>query len=160
MQGLEGLQQALKAERAAVPCRRFLKRVGNEVVKNTKPKVPVNFGFLKGSITQVVIERTPVPTLVRIGSNEKYAPFVEFGRPPGKQPPYDAIDLWYRRKNQIGPDDDVTDAVNNIRRAIGKRGTAAQPYLAPGFKASVPMIQRFVFTLGEELEKAFADGSR
>lgn len=54
-----------------------------------------------------------------IGSQLNYAPFVEYGRRPGKQPPVDAILKWLAFRN-IQPVNRSTAFL--IARAIGRRG--------------------------------------
>lgn len=160
LQGLDDLRTKLKSETAAAPARRFLTRVGNDVMHEAKPLTPVGAtGDLRKKIDKEVSTETPVPTWVKIGSNQTYAPFVEFGRGPGKQPPYSNIEYWYRRVNQTGPAEDVFPAVRAIQRAIARRGVKAQPFLAPGFEAAVPNIQKRVYTLATEIEEAYKRGS-
>ena len=160
MQGLDELRKKLKSETAAVPARRFLTRSANIMVDKATRKAPENVGTLKRSIGYEVSTETPVPTWVKVGTNVEYARFVEFGRKPGKQPPYRNIEYWYRRKNKIGPDDDVENAVNMIRRAIGRRGVEAQPFLVPAFEESLPNIQKYVYRLATEIEEAYRRGSQ
>jgi len=159
LEGLDELRKKLKSSTAAAPARRFLTRVGDDVMHEAKPLAPWNVGTLRRSIDKEVSGETPVPTWVKIGTRVEYAPFVEFGRGPGKAPPYRDIDIWYRRKNQTGPAEDVFPAVRAIQRAIARRGVKAQPYLAPGFEAAIPNIQKRVYTLATEIEEAYKRGS-
>lgn len=159
LQALDELRKKLKSSTAATPARRFLHRVGDDVMHEAKPLAPWNVGTLRRSIDKEVSSETPVPTWVKIGTNVEYAPFVEFGRGPGKQPPYRNIEYWYRRVNQTGPAEDVFPAVRAIQRAIARRGVKAQPFLAPGFEAAIPNIQKRVYTLATEIEEAYKRGS-
>lgn len=172
LQGLDELRKKLKSSTAATPCRRFLTRVGDDVIEQAKPLTPWNTGTLRRSIDKEVSTQTPVPTWVKIGTRVEYAPFVEFGRGPGKMPPDEPIRYWIRRKGKLGKsttvtrqttDGDVTmtldAAVFALRRKIGRFGTQKQPYLAPGFKAAVPNIQKRVYTLATEIEEAYKRGS-
>lgn len=158
IEGLDKLQSKLKSKTAAAPARRFLTRTGNEIVKQAKPLVPVNTGTLKRTVTKVVGNETPVPTTVVVGTNITYAPFVEFGRKPGRMPPVAPIDFWVRRKNKIGPDVDISRQVYIVRRTIGRRGVKERPFLRDGTTAAVPMIQRFVQVFADELEEAYKRG--
>ncbi len=159
IEGLDKLKSKLKSKTAAGPARRFLTRSGKEIIKEAKPLTPVNFGTLRRSIDKEVATTTPVPTYVKVGTNVEYAPFVEFGRGPGKLPPKDAIEKWYRRKSKAKKTDDVSAAVTAIRWKIAKKGTEEQPFLRDGFKAAVPAIQQHVYTFADELEEAYKRGS-
>jgi hypothetical protein len=159
IEGLDALKKKLKSSTAAGPARKFLTRSGNEIIAKAKPLTTFNTGTLRRSIDKEVAGDTPIPTFVKVGTNVKYAPFVEFGRGPGKMPPREPIEYWYRRKNKAGPTQDVASALYAIQRAIGRRGVKARPYLVPGFEQAVPMIQRHVYTFADELEEAYKRGS-
>lgn len=172
-EGLDDLKKKLKSETAAAPCRRFLERSGRSVISKAKPLAPVNTGKLKKSLLSTVSNETPVPLSVTIGTNLVYAPFVEFGRKPGKMPPYEPINFWFRRKNKIGMQKstfkrstefgDVVTSVDStvflIRRAIGRKGVAEQPFLRDGTDQAKEEIQGHVTTLGREIEEAYRSGS-
>ena len=155
VEGIDELRRKLRSEVAATPTRKFLQRSGDAIIGKAKPLTPVNTGQLRRSIDKEVSTETPVPTYVKIGTNIEYAPFVEFGRGPGKAPPYAAIEYWYRRKNQTGPTEDVFPAVRAIQQAIARRGVKARPFLVPGFEQAVPAIQRHAVTWRDELEEAY-----
>lgn len=160
LEGLDDLRTKLKSKTAAAPARRFLQRVGDDVIAKAKPLTPVNVGTLRRSIDKEVSSETPVPTWVKVGTNVEYAPFVEFGREPGDRPPYRAIDWWYRRKKSLGPDADVFAAVTAIQDKIERVGIKEKPYLRDGFQAAVPNIQKRVYTLATEIEEAYRRGSQ
>lgn len=156
VEGIDELRRKLRSEVAATPTRKFLQRSGDSIIGKAKPLAPVGAtGDLRKKIDKEVSTETPVPTYVKVGTNVTYAPFVEFGRGPGKQPPYRNIEYWYRRKNQTGPTEDVFAAVRAIQRAIARRGVEAQPFLVPGFDQAVPNIQRHAVTWARELEEAY-----
>lgn len=156
VEGIDELRRKLRSEVAATPTRKFLQRSGDAIIGKAKPLTPVGVtGDLRKTIDKEVSTGTPVPTYVKVGSNMEYAPFVEFGRGPGKMPPFANINLWYRRKNQIGATEDVSSVVRAIQRAIAKRGVEAQPFLVPGFEQAVPAIQRHAVTWRDELEEAY-----
>ena len=163
IEGLDKLKSKLKSKTAAGPARKFLTRSGNEIIAKAKPLTPVNVGTLRRSIDKEVATDTPVPTFVKVGTRVTYAPFVEFGRKPGKMPPDNAIRTWVTQKNRgsLGTrDPQALDRITfQVRRAIGRRGVKARPYLVPGFEQAVPMIQRHVYTFADELEEAYRRGS-
>ena len=59
-----------------------------------------------------------------VGPSARYAYWVEHGRRPGKQPPVQAVSGWARRHG-IDP--------FLLARAIGRRGTRAQPFVLPSW---------------------------
>lgn len=157
--GLEELVKRLDTTIAATPARKFLQRCGDDMIGKAKPLTPVGVtGQLKASLSKQVSNQSPVPLYVRVGSNKHYAPFVEFGRKRGKQPPYGEIELWYRRKNRIGPEEDVFPAVREIQRRIGRFGTKEQPFLRKGMEQALPQMQKRVYTFRDELEEAYKRG--
>lgn len=159
IEGLEELVKRLDTKTAATPARKFLQRCGDDMIGKVRPLVPVGVtGQLKGSISKQVSNQSPVPLYVRVGSNKHYAPFVEFGRNPGKRPPYEAIELWYRRKNKLAPTDDVFVAVSSIQNKIARFGTKEQPFLRDGLEQAVPQMQKRVYTFRDELEEAYKNG--
>lgn len=106
----------------------------------------VNLGLLRRGITQKVESLMPRPKgrVFVAGPASKYAPFVEFGRSPGRPPPIDAILHWVVRKRiqpagQVGRRGRGRGRVRGfmlgtsaqvqiaflIARAIGARGTQA-----------------------------------
>ncbi len=168
------LQEKLKANTAAGPANRFFNRVGSEIQRRAKPLAPVNTGTLKRSISFQVQNADPIPTRVEIGTfgtNVKYAPFVEFGRKPGrKPPPYDQIEWWFRRKNKLGmkrttikvDDQQVSMAAiaKRISWSIGRRGIKAKPFLEPAAMDSLTAIQKHLYTFAREIEEEYGRGSR
>lgn len=159
LEGFDELVKKLDPKLGATPVRKFLQRCGDDIQGKVTPLVPVGVtGQLKGSISKKVSNETPIPTYVEVGSNKHYAPYVEFGRPGGKQPPYDAIELWYRRKNSIPSDVDVFAEVREIQRRIGRFGTKEQPFLRTGLERAIPQMQKRVETLRTELEEAYKRG--
>jgi phage gpG-like protein len=162
-EGLEELKKKLKSETAAGPCRKFLDRSGRSIVSKAKPLVPVNTGRLRKSLLSTVSNETPVPLSVTVGTNVTYAPFVEFGRKPGRWPPDAAIRTWVTQKNRgrLGTrDPEALDRMTfQVRRAIGRRGVKERPFLRDGTEAAIPAIQAHVTTLGKEIEEAYRRGS-
>jgi hypothetical protein len=75
----------------------------------------------------------------RVGPSVRYAFFVEHGRRPGRPPPTDAIAGWARRHG-IPP--------FLVARAIGRRGTRAQPFVAPSLTRNLGRIQRLFDRIG------------
>lgn len=95
-----------------------------DVHKVAREKVPTDTANLKnniftrfedGGLTGIIFT-TPA-----------YAPYVEYGRPPGKQPPLKALEGWAKRHGLQG-----LEFV--IARAIGERGVKPQPFLRPAFE--------------------------
>lgn len=75
---------------------------------------------------------------------DKYAQYTEIGRPPGKQPPLQAIVNWTRYK---GID---SRWAYPIARKIGQVGYKGKPVFAPLLKRFEPIMSK---TLEEEIAK-------
>jgi hypothetical protein len=174
IKGNAELQEKLKANTAAGPANRFFNRVGGEVQRRAKPLAPVNTGTLKRSISFKVQDATPIPRRVEIGTfgtNVSYAPFVEFGRKPGrKPPPYGQIEWWYRRKNKLGlkrttikVDDkqvSIAGIAKRIAWSIGRKGIKPKPFLGQAAEESIVSIQQHLYTFAREIEEEYGRGRR
>ncbi len=86
-------------------------------------------GQLKKSIT---IRKLPLGTR-RIGTNTNYGLYVEFGRPAGTMPNRKHLLGWVKRKLGINGKE-AEGVAFVIARAIGERGTKAQPFLRPAYE--------------------------
>jgi hypothetical protein len=89
----------------------------------------VNTGRLRASITPAVRVRGNTVEGV-VGSNVKYAPFVELNTRP-HWPPLAALEVWARRHH-------TTAYV--VARAIARRGTYGKHYLERAFKDNAERI--------------------
>jgi HK97 gp10 family phage protein len=88
IEGLDELKRKLKSSTAAEPARKFLQRCGDAIEGQAKPITPVRTGRLRNSITTRVGTETPVPQTVVVGTNVRYAPFVELGTRRMRPRPY------------------------------------------------------------------------
>jgi HK97 gp10 family phage protein len=88
------------------------------VTRSAKQNSPVDIGLLRASITPSVSSSGNTTTGV-VGSNVKYAPFMELGTRP-HWPPLAALEVWARRHG-------TTAYV--VARAIARRGLKARRYL-------------------------------
>jgi HK97 gp10 family phage protein len=79
---------------------------------------PVDTGRLRASIVPQVVQRDNVVKGI-VGSNVKYAPYMELGARP-HWPPLAALEVWARRHH--------TSAFL-VARAIARRGTKARRFL-------------------------------
>ena len=100
--------------------RRASERSGRMVERFAKRTAPVDQGSLRQSIGTNV---SGISAEVVAGA--KYAPFVEFGRKPGTQPPIQNLERW---ANKRGIDPFV------VARSIGRYGTKAQPFMHPALE--------------------------
>lgn len=128
-QRYQGAGKVIEAEVLAASQRSILAVEGL-----AKRYVPVDTGHLRRSITS---ESRPVAGGVRAvaGTNVPYAEAVEKGRRAGAaMPPGDVLTGWLRRKG-IDPSAEFV-----IRRAIGRRGIPAKPYLDRAFAELKPRI--------------------
>jgi hypothetical protein len=84
------------------------------------------------------------------GSDLPYAPFVEYGRKPGKQPPVDAIVRWIAQKPVDIGDRDIRSVAFMIARKIGKRGVKGR---FPFKKATDVMRPRIAEIFNKAIEQ-------
>lgn len=171
VKGLKELKGKLDdVDWARQPMHRFFQRSGNAIQGNAVPLVPTDEGRLRDSLTSdgaiTISRRTPTPDYVTVGTNVRYAKYVEFGRAAGKKaPPTAKIEAWLRRKNRVGKQARyMTDRDGNrvavrslaftVARSIGRKGVEARPFLRDGAEHSLPQIERYVSVLATELEEA------
>lgn len=149
IEGSERLQKAFKDPRLVQgPIRRFLEKSGRTVEGAAKENVVVDTGRLRSSITTKVETDRAI-----VGSNVKYAPYVEFGTRP-HFPPLSAMQPWARRH---GFPAGMRGAFL-VARKIAKRGTEAKPFLLPAFNKSAGAIRRFLEDAANEIERRFSRG--
>jgi hypothetical protein len=108
------------------------------VQRDAKLLVPVDTGRLRASITpEVRMDGNEVMGVV--GSNVKYAPYIETGTRP-HWPPMGAIWEWVEHKGRGRAN--VHLSVLRVMRAIAKRGTKAYRYLQGAFEKNEGQIKR------------------
>ena len=101
-------------------------KVASMILKDAKHFAPVRTGALRRS-GRIEVNKEKVVTVAfgGKGTGVDYAPFVEFGRAPGKMPPVSEIQTWAAR---------ATGDANNaftIARSIAISGVPAKPFLRP-----------------------------
>ena len=96
---------------------------------------------LMNSITHT-IEGSGTSLTGRVGPGARYGLFVERGRRPGRYPPMAAIAGWARRHG-IPP--------FLVARAIARRGTRAQPFVAPSLQRNHAALERIFARVGARL---------
>ena len=97
---------------------------GYEIHAEAVKKVPVDMGRVR---TSLAVESNASKMEVRVGTNVKYAPFVEFGTHP-HTPPIEPIREWADRKG--------VDA-GAVWASIRKHGTKPHPFLRPAFAEKI-----------------------
>jgi len=96
------------------------------------------------------------PNLVgQVGPSTRYGYFVEFGRRPGRMPPADALIGWVRRhwhpisaRRRGISESTLRSQAFVLARAIGRRGTRAQPFLGPAFQRNRVRIEQAFERIG------------
>ncbi len=102
---------------------------------NTTPNV--NTGRLRSSITHRVKQKKD-EVQVEVGSNVKYASYLEYGTKPHFPPVY-SLSKWVERK--IRPKkSDVMRITYLIAKKIAMSGTKAYPYLRPAIRSAYDNI--------------------
>ncbi len=113
------------------------------VTASAKRFAPVDTGRLRASITPEV-RSTPTEVIGVVGSNVKYAPYVELGTKP-HWPPISALEVWARRHG--------TSAFL-VARAIARRGTKAHRFLQQAFEQNqARIVALFEQTVKQIVEK-------
>ena len=129
-----------------------LRRSAEAVVKQAKLNLTENRSVAFGTLRQAIWyqmannaksvtvgpglgnKATAGPT----GSPRNYGVFVERGRAAGKWPPRNVLRAWIQRK--LGQDPDEGGLEFLIRRAIGRRGVRARPFMDPAARTVGPKI--------------------
>lgn len=106
-----------------------------------KRLAPRDTGRLQGSITHKITGGGSSLTGV-VAPGVRYGYWVEYGRRPGKRPPIDAISGWARRHG---------GNPFMIARAIGRRGTRKQPFVAPALQKHEGKIRQIFSRLGVQI---------
>lgn len=115
------------------PMLRAMQRAAMLVMRDARVRVQVDTGRLRSSITPEV--RTNGREVIGvIGSNVKYAPYVETGTRP-HWPPKGALAVWARRHGM---------SEGAIRYIIGTRGTRPHPYLVPAVEQNADKVVRIL----------------
>lgn len=140
--GLDELRAKLTSTRAEPPVQRFLDRAAIFIQGQARIHAPVDTNVLRGSVT---VETTGKHER-SIGTNKDYGPYVEFGTRP-HFPPVAAITPWAKR-HRLEP--------FAVARAIGMRGTKAQPFMRPAAVAGEAMVKTLVPILAAEIEAAYS----
>lgn len=112
------------------------------VERDAKKNAPVDTGRLRASITGEVRSEGLFSSTVKgiVGSNVKYAPYVELGTKP-HFPPLDALQTWAARRGM---------SAYQVARAIAARGTKAVRYLQRAVESNEKKIMDI---LGDGVEK-------
>lgn len=121
---------------------RNLHRGALEVSREARKNSPKAFSTLTHSIT---VERE-TPFRYRVGSGVDYAPMVEDGAGSGGRPPRQSLLDWIRIKRITPNDPEVSadDLAYVIGRTIARKGTPAQPYLAPALESKRSRLLQLV----------------
>jgi len=112
------------------PFIQVMKKATLLVARAAKQNAPVDTGRLRASITPE-IRRTTREVQGVVGSNVKYAPFVELGTRP-HWPPVSALEVWAARHGT---------SAYLVARAISKRGTRARRYLQRAVEENADKIK-------------------
>ncbi len=116
-----------------------LHRGALEVAREARRRAPKSFSTLTQSIHSA--RSGALDYVVRPGVN--YAAAVEYGTRPGYFPPPLALLPWVRQKLAASPADALRLA-HALARSIHRRGTRAQPFLAPAAEAKSSRVIELV----------------
>lgn len=123
-------------ERAVDP---KVRRAAIELSRDARRRAPKAFSTL----TQSIIYRRRRAMDYEVTAGMNYSRAVEEGTGPGGTPSWQTMVDWIRVKRIKPRDPSLTEADLTflIIQAIHKRGTKAQPYMEPAFKALRPRIE-------------------
>jgi len=125
------------------PFTQAMKKATLLVARAAKQNAPVDTGRLRASITPEIRRMTREVHGV-VGSNVKYAPFMELGTRP-HWPPVSALEVWAARHGT---------SAYLVARAISRRGIQARRYLQRAVEENASKIKdiltRFVAELTRE----------
>jgi len=136
IRGLDELEKRLGGSKSVFKkvMQKSLDLSAKDVQKYSRRKAPVDTARLKNSISYKVKNLT-----ARIGPDVKYGVYVEGGT-RAHFPPIGPLKSWARKRG-INP--------YALQKAIGRRGTKAQPFMKPGLnKARKDIIQNFEKGIG------------
>jgi hypothetical protein len=139
--GVEGLIKKLDSSLIAAPMQNFLQKSAVTVESKTKENTPVDTGRLRSSITHSMDTAT-VPLWAKVGTNIKYAPFVELGTRP-HFPPIDALRSWASKHGFAN--------AYVICLAISRHGTKAAHMLQRAIDSSLNTIEGYRKRMMEEI---------
>ena len=157
IEGLDRLIKKTSPDLLRAPLKRFFERAAISVENRAKRNAPVDTGRLRSSLTHE-LDSADVPRFARVGTNVKYAPFMEFGTglfsdAEGAShtrhwPPPDALGGWAKRHGFASG--------YAVAAAIGKRGgLKPRRYLRNALKDSLGDIRGFMDRLGREISEAW-----
>ena len=113
------------------------------VTRSARINAPVDTGRLRASIVPEVVQQSNVIKGV-VGSNVKYAPYMELGT-KAHWPPIQALEVWAKRHH-------TTAFV--VARAIARRGIKARRFLQRAFMDNRNQIATIIArTVGRIVEK-------
>jgi len=161
---IEGLDEFLRKnanpqELLKGPLRKFFTRSAITVQRNAKKLAPVDTGRLRSSI-ETDVDKSTLPLFATIGTNVKYAPYMEYGTARnsdsprrGKRshfPPPGALDLWARRHG-------IANGFVVAQAIFDKGGLEPRKFMRDGLRDSLPNINSNLNRLSEDIEKAWQD---
>lgn len=148
---LESLPARLK-QRLAVAHEQAGRETVNELRAQTiQTGAIASFSFLRSIEKQY--ERRGAVEAWLVGSQLAYAPFVNYGRKPGKRPPVNAIVKWLALKPVDTGDKNIRQVAFAIAAAIGKRGVKPKFMFEKTVEAMTPRMEGiFTDALRDEIE--------
>jgi HK97 gp10 family phage protein len=124
-----------------------INKVAFDIHADAKRNSPVTGGFLR---SKIVLQKCTERSLhAEVRSDAEYGIFVEYGRKPGKGPPFEPVNLikeWVIKKGIAGRNSKQLNQIAFlIGRKIAKKGTKAQPYMTPAYEKNknelIPLLQ-------------------
>ncbi len=142
IKGADKLRRALRNPKFVQgPASEFVRVSAFKIQREAALAAPSDRGHLRGSITPAFDKGG---LRARVGTNKKYAPFMEFGTkphwPPWSGPKGLPLQRWARRHGFPGG----TTGAFLVARSIARKGTKPRRFMQKGIKRSEGFIrQRF-----------------
>lgn len=127
--------------------KRAMNRSVQRVLADVKRETPVDTGRLRSSITGRT-EGSGAEIRGIVGTNVKYAAYVEFGTRP-HWPPIKALEVWARRHGTTA---------YQVALGIARHGTRAREMFRKGLESNVEWIKGEFEEVGERIARRLTGG--
>lgn len=152
IEGLSELKRKLGPGPARTPINRFLDRSAIFCQSAARTRITEQGAVDTGRTRNSIGVRSPGDLEREIGPNTTYAEVIEKGRAAGAtMPPAGVLLPWMARHGIEAHNEFV------IRRAIGRKGIKARPFMEPAARDTEAFMRTLVNVLAQELEVAYRD---
>ena len=148
--GVNALRDKLDGDALEEPLGRYLDRAAIYFQGKARQHIQTQKAIDTGRTLNTIGVVEQDETSRTIGPNTTYAPYIEFGRKPGKMPPPGVLLPWMKRHG-IEP-----EAEFGIARAIASRGIAERPFMRPAATETERFMKDDLPNFAAEIESSYA----